>query len=290
MYNNSANVNKYVAHFEDSNISTNTMNSQATGVSSTSAPAIRWVAIQLDLEQHAVEEPSRSELQWDHDVQWHANTSRIYLRARSLHTAAEDQEEKWIRRLYVSETDHDFQLGFAIRSHFRPNKHFVSEEKMIAHMNGLHLSDNFQEHKLNSEQSKSSGADLNLVNLSPEELEQRLRNAQRVILCDEVRKKLRDDNEIIPKALLSRIDDPCRSMAVVLWRPPANFEQLVTGYERSLDDDEEDMDDINNNNDPNNNMDMDGWMCWLYGNFSRDSSELLHSNKTYFELRCSEKI
>lgn len=128
---------------------------------------------------------------------------------------------------------------------------------MIAHMNGLHLSDNFQEHNLNPEQSKSSDADLNLVNLSPEELEQRLKNAQRVILCDEVRKSLCDDHEIIPKALLSRIEDPCRSMAVVLWRPPANLEQLVSGYERSSDEDEEDMDDINNNNDPNNNMDMD---------------------------------
>lgn len=126
---------------------------------------------------------------------------------------------------------------------------------MVAHLNGLHLSDNFQEHNLNQEQPKVVEADMSFVNLSPEELEHRLKSASRVIICDEVRKNLRDDNEIIPKALLSRIEEPCR--ALILWRPPANIEQLiVTGY-GGLDEDE--MDD-NNNNDPNNNMDMDVWM------------------------------
>lgn len=145
------------------------------------------------------------------------------------------------------------QLRFnAIYTFCRPSKHFISEEKMIAHLNGLHLSDNFQEHNLNKEQPKAVESDMSFVNLSPEELEQRLKSASRVIICDEVRKNLREDNEIIPKALLSRIEEPCR--ALILWRPPSNIEQLiVTGFGGV---DEDEMDD-NNNNDPNNNMDMD---------------------------------
>lgn len=125
---------------------------------------------------------------------------------------------------------------------------------MVAHLNGLHLSDNYQEHNLNQEQPKAVEADKSFVNLTPEELEQRLKNAQRVIICDEVRKNLKDNNEIIPKALLSRIEEPMPCRALILWRPPANMEQLiVTGYGGV---DEDEMDD-NNNNDPNNNMDMD---------------------------------
>jgi hypothetical protein len=131
---------------------------------------------------------------------------------------------------------------------------------MIAHMNGLHLSDSYQSHNIIPEQTELNEMETYNVNLTPQELEQRLKNAQRITVCDQVRKSLREDNEIIPKVLLDRIEQPCR--ALVLWRPPPEVQQLLVGYEnrRALND-EADMFEIDNNNnedDPNNNMDMDG--------------------------------
>lgn len=125
-------------------------------------------------------------------------------------------------------------------------------------MNGLHLSDNFQTHNVTPEMTEESEMEAYNVNLSPQELEQRLKNAQRIIVCDQVRKSLREDTEIIPKVLLSRIEQPCR--ALVLWRPPEQIDRLLSGLgDNTQEEDEVDMDgnNNNNNNDPNNNMDMD---------------------------------
>lgn len=129
---------------------------------------------------------------------------------------------------------------------------------MVAHMNGLHLSDNFQSHSIHQEDLvEEADMEAAYVNLTPQELEQRLKKAQRITLCDQVRKNLREDNEIIPKALLNRIEEPCR--ALILWRPPPVIEQLIVGFgDRNPDEDEEAvMDDNNNNSDPNNNTEME---------------------------------
>lgn len=128
---------------------------------------------------------------------------------------------------------------------------------MVAHMNGLHLSDNYQTHDVSPTQTESSEMEAYNVNLTPQELEQRLKNAQRITVCDQVRRGLREETEIIPKVLLNRIEQPCR--ALVIWRPPQDIERLLTTYEPSqeISDPEEVYD--NNNNDPNNNMDMDVW-------------------------------
>lgn len=124
-------------------------------------------------------------------------------------------------------------------------------------MNGLHLSDNYQKpnEEVKEPEIVSKMGSYN-VNLTPQELEQRLKKAQRIVVCDKVMKSLKEDHEIIPKVLLNRIEEPCR--ALVLWKPPENLDQLLTGYS---DEDEIDMDGNNNNNDNdpnnNNNMDMD---------------------------------
>lgn len=124
-------------------------------------------------------------------------------------------------------------------------------------MNGLHLSDNYQPHDLNAEEFAQPFEEAPMsfnVNLSPQELEQKLKNANRITLCDQIRKTFREDNEIIPKVLLDRGEQPCR--ALILWRPPPPIEMLVTGFEpRALEDDESFEIDDNNNND--SNMDMD---------------------------------
>lgn len=126
-------------------------------------------------------------------------------------------------------------------------------------MNGLHLSDNFQTHNVTPEMTEETEMEAYNVNLSPQELEQRLKNAQRIIVCDQVRKSLREETEIIPKVLLNRIAEPCR--ALVLWRAPEALDRLLTGYgNNTQEEDEVDMDgnnNNNNNNDPNNNMEMD---------------------------------
>ena len=140
---------------------------------------------------------------------------------------------------------------------------------MIAHMNGLHLSDNYQQQNISHIESPDAEADMEPfnVNLSPQELEQRLKNAQRITVCDQVRRSLKEDNEILPKVLLDRIEQPCR--ALMLWQPPKVLEKLLTNFDYKSSDEEDEeieMDDNNNNNDsdddpnndPNNNdVDMD---------------------------------
>jgi hypothetical protein len=124
---------------------------------------------------------------------------------------------------------------------------------MIAHMNGLHLSDNFQPHNihLEDEVETEEGMESYNVNLSPRELEQRLKSASRITVCEELKKTLNEGNEIIPKILLDRIERPCQ--ALILWRPPDMLPNLMTVYERKASDSEEEMDSNNNNN----SMDMD---------------------------------
>lgn len=134
---------------------------------------------------------------------------------------------------------------------------------MIAHMNGLHLSDNFQPHHINLEDSDQEEAEMESstynVNLSPHELEQRLKNAQRITVCDQVRKSLREEGEIIPKLLLNRIEKPCT--ALILWRPPEPLDMLLTGFEHKTaadsDGDEEEGIDMDSNNNNNNSMEME---------------------------------
>lgn len=140
----------------------------------------------------------------------------------------------------------------------RPSKHFISEDKMVAHLNGLHLSDNFQQHNVTPEPTESTSSDeACFVNLSKEELEKRLKRAQRIIVCDQVKKTLQEEKEAINRMIMNRMDPPCR--ALVLWKPPPPIEKLLVNYDNysasiQEEDSEDDMeDDNNNNNDPNNN-------------------------------------
>ncbi|CRK99579.1 CLUMA_CG012892, isoform A [Clunio marinus] len=141
-----------------------------------------------------------------------------------------------------------------------PTKQFISEEKMIAHLNSLHLSENFQQHNINSsETNETPEVDMERsyhVNLTPQELEQRLKRAQRITVCDEVRKNLKEEDEIIPKVLLNRVEEPCK--ALILWRPPEVIQQLVTFFDKKEEEDNANNDfDMNNDLNNNANMEMD---------------------------------
>lgn len=94
----------------------------------------------------------------------------------------------------------------------------------------MHISDGFQAHNINLNENtffvEEEAMDMSFtVNLSPLELETRLRNAKRITVCDDVKRNLNQSDEIIPQVLLDRIEKPCR--AVILWTPPSkhNFSE-----------------------------------------------------------------
>jgi hypothetical protein len=99
---------------------------------------------------------------------------------------------------------------------------------MALYLNGMHLSDSFQAHNININDStfeEEMEMSYN-VNLSPQELERRLRNAQRITVCDDVKKTLQQNDEIIPKFLLNRMEKPCT--ALVIWQPPQSLGEILT--------------------------------------------------------------
>lgn len=59
----------------------------------------------------------------------------------------------------------------------RPTKQFISERKMIEHMNSLHLSSSFTNHNISPDEY-SEDPTYNIF-MSPADLEQKLKNAQR---------------------------------------------------------------------------------------------------------------
>lgn len=100
----------------------------------------------------------------------------------------------------------------------------------------MHLSDSFQAHNININDSTfEEDMDMSYnVNLSPQEVERRLRNAQRITVCDDVKKTLQRNDEIIPKVLLDRIEKPCT--ALVIWQPPTSLgEILITDFNHNRD-------------------------------------------------------
>lgn len=136
---------------------------------------------------------------------------------------------------------------------------------MAAHLGNLHISSDFtSHHSMESDQNENASCK---VNLTKKELDERLRNAQRITVCEEVR-KLNKTDDIIPKSLQNRTIDrylQCRSL--VLWTPRQNFlsglEEPPVPAVENLDSDDgfEDMDEsfpiINNNNLGENSMDFD---------------------------------
>lgn len=129
-----------------------------------------------------------------------------------------------------------------------PSKQFFTDESMAIHMNNLHLSTEYTTHNIETTASAPEGTtfgsispssslddDMSLgeagpstsshIFMSPQELEERLKKAQRITLCEEVR-KLDNRSEILPQVLLERIEKPCT--ALVLWQPPQVLEKILT--------------------------------------------------------------
>lgn len=106
-----------------------------------------------------------------------------------------------------------------------PTKQLITEEKMIDYMNGLHISKEFTSHATSSLGGGGSNieafnvASSALITMTQLELEKKLKNAQSITICEEI-KSLGSDS-IIPKILLERMEKPCT--ALVVWQPPKSL-------------------------------------------------------------------
>lgn len=61
------------------------------------------------------------------------------------------------------------------------------------------------------------------VNMTQWDLERKLRTAQKITVCNEIRELERD--EILPEIILNRMAKPCS--ALMLWQPPASITSLI---------------------------------------------------------------
>lgn len=125
---------------------------------------------------------------------------------------------------------------------------------MAEHLNSMHISSDYTSHYEHtptaSVADKNNGAapttesmsmdadNYYNINMSPQDLEKKFKNAQRITVCEQIRKL--ETEPLIPKALLERMERPCT--ALVLWQPPRNLTNLIiplSGGERSKDSDDE---------------------------------------------------
>ncbi|XP_054740170.1 uncharacterized protein LOC129245799 [Anastrepha obliqua] len=129
-----------------------------------------------------------------------------------------------------------------------PVKQFISEEKITAHFNGLHISSDYIQNDIHETNNSMSGDDTpststgrcftNLTyedyQITAKELEQKLRNASRFTVCDQLKRLQEQElkSSFLPEALLNRIEKPCT--ALVLWQPPPVLELLHRKKENEL--------------------------------------------------------
>lgn len=135
-------------------------------------------------------------------------------------------------------------------SYFRPKKQFINEEKISAHFDGMHISGR----KNNFARPSTMHYDYNPT-ISAKELEEKLKNANRITMCEEIRKLKAEGTPFLPNALFNRIEKPCTSL--VLWQPPSKLVNLLN-LNKSLDSQNENNpqppqidDEIDNNNSSN---------------------------------------
>lgn len=137
---------------------------------------------------------------------------------------------------------------------------------MAEHLNSLHISSDYTSHQKTSEfdtmsmesdqQWTESSKEYN-INMSQQDLEQKLKNAQRITVCEQIRQL--STEPILPRALIERMERPCT--ALVLWQPPPRITDLIIAR-RSSKQEAEDQDNNNSmsidmNLNTANSMDLD---------------------------------
>lgn len=143
-------------------------------------------------------------------------------------------------------------------------KRLLTEEKMAAHLNGLHISSEFKPHSINQSGQSNEPLDVDVDPVesfttypcSVQDIEEKLKRAQKITVSDVV-KRFQDD-PILPAAILERFEQPCK--ALVVWQPPQRINDLIVS---KLEQQKQNSDDENadNNNvdfvDANNDLVMD---------------------------------
>lgn len=141
----------------------------------------------------------------------------------------------------------------------RQTKQFITEEKMAAHFQDLHISPNYQSQSpMPSTSAASSTPDpvkelnmeLDLDTANAVDADQVKSGHPKLVLSEEL-KRLQQE-PILPSSLLSKLERP--SMALVLWEPPSKHLRILPTRDTptpipSAPDD-------NNNNNNNNNESM----------------------------------
>lgn len=137
-------------------------------------------------------------------------------------------------------------------------KRQITDEKMAEHLNALHISSTYTSHQqttqhgtrswdydgMSIESEPSTSQSCYNIPMTSQDLEQKLKNAQRITVCEQIRKI--QNEPILPNSLLERIERPCT--ALVLWQPPPKLTNLIASASSVS---AIEMDDSNNNN--NNN-------------------------------------
>ncbi|XP_045771251.1 uncharacterized protein LOC123871457 [Maniola jurtina] len=108
-----------------------------------------------------------------------------------------------------------------------PPKQFITEEKMAAHLSSLHISSNYTQHSLASEDVMEVGIDTSTL---CEKLK-----GHTIVLSEDVKKV--QEEPILPAALIERLQKP--QMSLVVWQPRENVLEKIKEETDKQPDDEE---------------------------------------------------
>lgn len=133
---------------------------------------------------------------------------------------------------------------------------------MIEHLSGLHLSSDYTNHNISP--SSFAQEEARNVFMSPKDLEEKLRNAERITVLQGVRKL--NDDPILPKELIHHVASTDYCSALVVWQPPGEILKIPELIKKASDESENSDDTEKANNadtmdaevmDNNNSSDVD---------------------------------
>ncbi|CAH2259668.1 jg24295 [Pararge aegeria aegeria] len=108
-----------------------------------------------------------------------------------------------------------------------PPKQLITEEKMAAHLSSLHISANYTQHSLSSEDVMEVGIDTSAL---CEKLK-----GHTIVLSEDVKKV--QEESLLPTALIERLQKP--QMSLVVWKPRDNVLDKIKEENDQLNSDEE---------------------------------------------------
>lgn len=140
------------------------------------------------------------------------------------------------------------------------SKQLITEEKMAAHLSGLHISKNYTSHNASDDTNQIEIVADPDESCSVQDIEQKLKQANRITVSDVVR-SIQDD-PLLPAAIMERFERP--SKALVLWQPPQRITEMIMtkiSENTNQNDDEQISDDGSGTQNTNTNdatqMDLD---------------------------------